>query len=103
LEFAPSLTGISSELHATPAAHSRIVHRFNTTYLITTMFGNSYFPSYWNWRRLFSYGEVVCFVSAWIVGILVAIESQRATTSRPPVRNFAATNDTLGIQANLNR
>ena len=33
----------------------------------------------WNWQKLFSYGEVVCFVSAWAIGLLVALQSQRAT------------------------
>jgi hypothetical protein len=66
------------------------------------MFGTTY-PTYWNWRKLFSYGEVVCFVSAWIIGLLVAIEGQRAGSDRPIVRSFASTSDSLGIQANLSR
>jgi hypothetical protein len=64
------------------------------------MFSTTY-PSYWNWRKLFSYGEVVCFVSAWIVGLLVAVQGQQANSDRPAFRSFAAVNDTLGIQANL--
>jgi hypothetical protein len=66
------------------------------------MFGTTY-PSYWNWRKLFSYGEVVCFVSAWVVGLLVAIQGQRANGDRPMARSFASANHTLGIQANLSR
>jgi hypothetical protein len=66
------------------------------------MFGATY-PSYWNWRKLFSYGEVVCFVSAWVVGLLVAIQGQQANGDRTTIRSFAAANDTLGIQANLSR
>lgn len=74
-----------------------------STILCGTMFGTTYYPGYWNWRRLFSYGEVVCFVSAWIVGLLVAIQGQQANNSRPTTRTFAAVNDTLGIQANLGK
>jgi len=68
-----------------------------------TMFGTTYYSGYWNWRRLFSYGEVVCFVSAWIVGLLVAIQGQQADGNRPTSRTFAAVNETLGIQANLGK
>jgi hypothetical protein len=58
---------------------------------------------HWNWQKLFSYGEVVCFVSAWAIGLLVAIEGQRPDRERTATRNFAATSDSLGIQAKLVR
>jgi len=57
----------------------------------------------WSWKKLFSYGEVVCFVSAWAVGILVAMQSQRPAHEQPTMRTFASTADSLGIQANLER
>jgi hypothetical protein len=57
----------------------------------------------WDWQKLFSYGEVVCFVSAWAIGILIAIEGQRPKQDRATTRSFAATSDSLGIQANLQR
>ncbi len=57
----------------------------------------------WNWQKLFSYGEVVCFVSAWVIGLLVALESQRANPERPNTQSLASATDTLGIQANLTR
>ena len=67
------------------------------------MFGTTY-SNYWNWQKLFSYGEVVCFVSAWAVGLLIAIQGQQQTSSdRAPTRSFASATDSLGIQANLGR
>jgi len=65
------------------------------------MFGT--FTIRWNWQKLFSYGEVVCFVSAWAVGLLVAMQNQRPNQERPVSRTIASTADTLGIQANLRR
>jgi hypothetical protein len=58
---------------------------------------------HWDWQKLFSYGEVVCFVSAWAIGLLVAIEGQRPDRERASTRSFAATSDSLGIQARLTR
>ena len=55
----------------------------------------------WSWQKLFSYGEVVCFVSAWAVGLVVAMQSQRPNQDRPALRTFASTSDALGIQAKL--
>jgi hypothetical protein len=66
------------------------------------MFGTTY-PTYWNWQKLFSYGEVVCFVSAWAVGLLIAIQGQQSSSDRAAPRNFAVASDSLGIQANLSR
>jgi hypothetical protein len=57
----------------------------------------------WNWQKLFSYGEVVCFVSAWAIGLLVALQSQRATPEHPNAQSLASVTDTLGIQATLAR
>jgi hypothetical protein len=57
----------------------------------------------WNWQKLFSYGEVVCFVSAWAIGLLVVLESQRATPEHPNSQSLASATDTLGIQATLSR
>ena len=58
---------------------------------------------HWNWQKLFSYGEVLCFVSAWAVGLLMAIEGQRPGQERTATRSFAATSDSLGTQAKLIR
>jgi hypothetical protein len=57
----------------------------------------------WNWQKLFSYVEVVCFVSAWAVGLLVAAQGQRPDDRRVATRSFAATSDVFGIQATLAR
>ena len=57
----------------------------------------------WNWQKLCSYGEVVCFVSAWAIGLLVALESQRTTHEHPNAQTLASASDTLGIQATLGR
>jgi hypothetical protein len=57
----------------------------------------------WNWQKLFSYGEVVCFVSAWAIGLLIALQNQRGTTEHPNARSLASAADTLGIQATLSR
>jgi hypothetical protein len=57
--------------------------------------------SRWNWQKLFSYGEVMCFVTAWAVGLLVARESSRPANHRAVVRSFAAVTDVPGIQAKL--
>ena len=57
----------------------------------------------WSWQKLFSYGEVVCFVSAWAVGLIIAMQGQGPDHDRMSVRTFAARSDTLGIQATLTR
>jgi hypothetical protein len=59
--------------------------------------------THWNWQKLFSYAEVVCFISAWAVGLLVASDAQRPDRQRQSARSFAATSDSLGVQANLLR
>jgi hypothetical protein len=64
------------------------------------MFGTTV-SNRWNWQKLCSYGEVVCFVSAWAVGILIAMQAQQPNNENSTARNFATVSDTLGIQAKL--
>jgi hypothetical protein len=59
-------------------------------------------PIRWNWAKLFSYGEVLCFISAWAVGLLVATQSQRSDVDRL-ARQAVASSDTFGIQASVTR
>jgi hypothetical protein len=66
------------------------------------MFGTT-LTFHWNWQKLFSYGEVVCFVSAWAVGLLVALQSQRPNQDHTTARTFATARDTFGVQATLRR
>jgi hypothetical protein len=56
-----------------------------------------------NWQRLFSYAEVICFVTAWAVSLLLAFSAQRSVDDHLAARNFAATTDVLGIQATRSR
>ena len=56
-----------------------------------------------NWQRLFSYAEVICFVTAWAVSLLLAFSAQRSVDDHIAARNFAATTDVLGIQATRSR
>jgi hypothetical protein len=58
---------------------------------------------HWNWQKLFSYAEVACFISAWAVGLLVAVQGQRPDHDRAATRIFAAASDVFGIQATLTR
>jgi hypothetical protein len=60
-------------------------------------------PMRWNWQKLFSYGEVICFVSAWAVGLLLAMQEQRPDQGRAAIARFNSTSDVLGIQATLSR
>jgi hypothetical protein len=57
----------------------------------------------WNWQKLFSYGEVVCFISAWAIGLLIAMQGQRPSENGMAARTFASASDALGIQAKLGR
>jgi len=66
--------------------------------MTTTMFSFR-----WSWQKLFSYGEVACFISAWAVGLLIATEGHQPTQDRTAMRPFAAASDGLGIQATLAR
>jgi hypothetical protein len=79
------------------AASTRIAQA-KDSFLRTDMFG-SMLIARWDWQKLFSYGEVVCFVSAWAIGILIALEGQRPNEDRTATRSFASTSDSLGIQA----
>ena len=64
------------------------------------MFGTTV-SNRWNWQKLCSYGEVVCFVSAWAVGLLIAMQAQQPNNETSTARNFASATDSLGIQAKL--
>ena len=55
----------------------------------------------WNWQKLLSYAEVICFVSAWAIGILFAMQEQPPDPTRAAIARFASTSDALGIQATL--
>jgi len=66
------------------------------------MFGTTRFY-HWSWQKLFSYGEVVCFVSAWAAGLLIALQGQQSTNERVSTRSFASASETLGIQAQFGR
>ncbi|MCI0492899.1 MAG: hypothetical protein L0Z07_08180 [Planctomycetes bacterium] len=57
----------------------------------------------WNWQKLFSYGEVMCFISAWAVGLLVAWGGHRTVDTRVATRSFQSTPDVPGIQAALGK
>lgn len=67
------------------------------------MLGTTLTSTRWNWQKLFSYGEVVCFVTAWAVGLLIAVQAQQPRHEPVSNRSFASATDTLGIQANLRR
>jgi hypothetical protein len=54
----------------------------------------------WKWQKLFSYGEVVCFVTAWAIGVLLA-RDQGANSDDRSLRSFATTADLPGVQAAL--
>jgi hypothetical protein len=56
-----------------------------------------------NWQKIFSYAEVICFVSAWAVSLLLAFSAQRSADSHTASRSFAVTTDVLGIQATRTR
>jgi hypothetical protein len=57
----------------------------------------------WRWEKLLSYGEVVCFVTAWAVGLLLAVDGQRPANDPTASRSMAATSESLGMQAKLRR
>ena len=60
-------------------------------------------PIRWNWQKLFSYGEVMCFISAWAVGLLVAVGGQRGVDTRVATRATSSPYDVPGIQATLSK
>jgi len=53
----------------------------------------------WDWRKLFNYGEVFCFASAWAVALLMALSAQRPVDDRAATRTFAISTDDSGMQA----
>lgn len=57
----------------------------------------------WNWQKVFSYGEVVCFVSAWAIGLVIAVQGQRTSSDRIARPDFTTTPDVFGMQATLRR
>jgi len=57
----------------------------------------------WNWHNLFSYGEVICFASAWLVALLMALTAERPMEERAATRTFAISADVSGMQARVGR
>ena len=57
----------------------------------------------WNWQKLFSYGEVICFVTAWAVGLVIAMQEQQPLSNRVASATFAAGSDWPSFQAALSR
>lgn len=54
----------------------------------------------WNWHKLFNYGEVICFASAWVVALLMAMSAERpANDHAAATRTFAISTDLSGMQA----
>ena len=52
-----------------------------------------------NWRKLLSYGEVVCFASAWLVALAMALSAERHVEDRGAVRTLVISTDISGMQA----
>lgn len=57
----------------------------------------------WNWHKLFNYGEVICFASAWAVALLMALTAERPPENRGETRTFAISTDMSGMQARASR
>jgi len=57
----------------------------------------------WNWQKLFNYGEVLCFASAWVIALLMAVSAQRNGDERAATHTFAISTDVSGMQATLTR
>jgi hypothetical protein len=57
----------------------------------------------WNLRTLFSYGEVICFVSAWALSLLMAASVERSRDERADARSLVITTEVTGLQATLRR
>jgi len=51
------------------------------------------------WQQLFNYGEVICFASAWMVALLMAISAERPVDDRAAMRTFAISTEVSGMQA----
>jgi hypothetical protein len=61
-------------------------------------------PPRMNWQQLFSYGEVVCFFSAWAVGLVMAITAGQTTDDHAAAaRRFASATEVPGVQATLQK
>lgn len=58
-------------------------------------------PIRWNWQKVFSYGEVLCFMSAWAAGILIAVSDNSPPQTHEGRSSFAVTADAPGMQASL--
>jgi hypothetical protein len=58
---------------------------------------------HWNWQKLFSYGEVFCFVSAWAFGLLIAMQERAPERHEGVTHSYAVAADELGAQASLSR
>lgn len=57
----------------------------------------------WNWHKLFNYGEVICFASAWLVALMMALSAERPANDRAEMRIFAISTDLSGMQARAGR
>ncbi len=53
----------------------------------------------WNWKKLFNYGEVICFASAGLVALMMALSAQRPIEDRAATRTFATSSELGGMQA----
>jgi hypothetical protein len=51
------------------------------------------FSTHWKWQKVFSYGEVICFVTAWAIGLVVARDRSPSVERPAAVRSIAATSD----------
>jgi hypothetical protein len=60
-------------------------------------------PPRTNWQKLFSYGEVVCFFSAWAIGLLIVLSANQSSDDRTAARRFASASDVPGVQATLQK
>ena len=60
-------------------------------------------PTRWNLRTLFSYGEVICFVSAWALSLLMAASVERGRDEQVSSRSLVITTEVTGLQATLRR
>ena len=56
-----------------------------------------------NWLEIFSYGEVICFASAWLVTLLMAYATHRPTDDSSATRSFAINAEVSGMQATRHR
>jgi hypothetical protein len=57
----------------------------------------------WTWQKLFSYAEVMCFITAWAVGLLVIRDDARPGDPRTAVQVSDNSLNRPGVQASLRR